>query len=306
MKPFVSVIVPTYKRQDLLLRCLESLAKQDYPKDSFEVIIIHDGLDCLYDKTTLKKKRSLLKNSNFYCISHRGVASVRNYGISKAKGDLILTIDDDCEAETDWISSFVNFMNENKQVISSGGTVKPSTPTTFIQKYISFKRLLYQPVRDTDGKIITLITANACFREGALKKVGGFREKILYAGGEDVDLSMRLREVGVLAYSNKSVVYHFHRTSLENLIKQHIAYGRGTFLACSLNNIKYEKLKFYKPNIIGLLRYILYIFTRIFTVSIPEFWNKKLPIAYWLPYVLLDIIRKFSFMIGATLEYYKH
>lgn len=305
MKPFVTVIVPTHKRQELFLKCLDSLARQSYSQKMYEVIVVNDGLDCTYDQYLLKVALSSIKNSYFFTVTHRGVAAVRNFGIEKAKGELIMTIDDDCLADEKWISNHVDFMEENPEVIASGGTVKPSIPKTFIQKYISFKRLLYRPVRDIDGKIITIVTANACYRKTYLDRVGNFNQKFRYSGGEDVDLSMRLREIGKLGYCENSVVNHYHRSSLMGLIKQHIVYGRGTYMACKENEIDYQKLKFYEPNILGFFRYSLFVISRIFTVSIPEFWNKKLNIIYWLPYMLLDIIRKMSFMVGATLEYYK-
>lgn len=303
MKILVSVIIPTFQRESLFLACLESLSKQSYPQDKFEVIAIYDGEECPYNKKKLKPKLKNIKNSSLFCIKHSGAATVRNFGISKAKGSLILTIDDDCRADSNWIFSFVVFMEKNK-VIAAGGTVQASKPTTFIQEYIAFKRLLRQPVKDKTGQIITIITANACFRKQHLNQVNGFYNGFTRSGGEDLDLSMRLRELGSLGYSVDSIVFHFHRSSLIGLVKQHIFYGRGAYLACQKNNFDCQKLKFYTPNIFGFMKYLVYIFIRIFSVSIPEYWNKKLPLGYWIPYAILDIIRKLSFSVGATLEYY--
>jgi Glycosyltransferases involved in cell wall biogenesis len=41
----VTVVVPTYQRPDLLLRCLQALLFQDFPKDEYEILIVSDGLD---------------------------------------------------------------------------------------------------------------------------------------------------------------------------------------------------------------------------------------------------------------------
>jgi glycosyltransferase involved in cell wall biosynthesis len=42
-KPFFSIIVPTFNRPDKLADCLESLARLDYPKNRFHVVVVDDG-----------------------------------------------------------------------------------------------------------------------------------------------------------------------------------------------------------------------------------------------------------------------
>lgn len=305
MNQFVSVIVPTYKRFNMFLNCIKSLANQDHSKENYEVISIYDGLDCDYDENKIKECAKKIKNFRFEKVSHRGVAMIRNYGIELSRGNLILMIDDDCEAKSNWITYFVQYMNNRQEVIGAGGTVLSISPQTFVQKYIDFKNLLQKPVRDTSGNIIALITANACFRKTALDKVGGFNEKLKNYGGEDLDLSFRCRKIGKIEYCESAIVYHNHRKSVKDLVKQHVFYGRGAYLACKLNNIDFKLLKFYKPTFLNLFIYLGYVFKRIFTVSLPEFKKKDLGLSLYFPYIFLDIIRKSSFMIGATLEYYK-
>jgi len=41
--PFFSVIVPTYQRARQLAVCLHALARQEYPRDGFEVLVVDDG-----------------------------------------------------------------------------------------------------------------------------------------------------------------------------------------------------------------------------------------------------------------------
>ncbi len=45
MSEKISVIIPTYKRTKLLIRCLEALALQQIPGDAFRVIVVSDGPD---------------------------------------------------------------------------------------------------------------------------------------------------------------------------------------------------------------------------------------------------------------------
>ncbi len=305
MNEFVSVIVPTYQRFNLFLRAIESLTSQDYGKNNFEVIAIHDGVDCDYDKVQISKSVRTLQFFKFFKVPHCGVGQIRNLGIQISRGSLVLMLDDDCEADSHWISSLVLCMENNKSAVGAGGTVLSCTPETFVQHYIAFKNLLRRPVRDVNNQIVTLVTANACFRKEILESVGGFRKEFIYAGGEDVDLSFRCRTLGELVYCENAIVYHHHRSTLKSLIHQHILYGRGTYLACALNKVDFRLLKFYKPTLLNFFRYLGFITKRTFTVSLPEFKQKRLNIFLYIPYAVLDAVRKFSFLVGATLEYYK-
>lgn len=41
--PSISVIIPTFNRPDKLSACLGALAKLDYPRNRFEVVVVDDG-----------------------------------------------------------------------------------------------------------------------------------------------------------------------------------------------------------------------------------------------------------------------
>lgn len=302
MNEFATIIIPTFKRQKLFLRCLYSLARQDYEKEKYEVIVIYDDLDCDYDEEKINSIAAQLKNFRFEKIPHGGVSRARNYGIVLARGEFILMLDDDCEAKRDWVKAFIIYMKQHPEVVAAGGTVLSASPKTFIQRYIDFKCLLRKPVRTNNEEIIAVITANACFRKDAIEKVGGFREKLSYSGGEDLDLSYRCQRLGVLAYCENAVIYHHHRPSIEALVKQHLLYGKGVYRACTLNNIDFKVLKFYNPTFWGVLKYLGYVLKRIFSVSLPEFSSKKLSLKLYLPYCFLDAVRKIAFIIGAATE----
>lgn len=95
----ISVIIPTFKPDDYIDDCLESLAVQTIPKDSYEVIVILNGCNEPW-KTRIS---SILDQShNTYGLdSHLiqtelgNVSNARNIGIDIAKGEYICFIDDD-------------------------------------------------------------------------------------------------------------------------------------------------------------------------------------------------------------------
>lgn len=95
--PKISVIVPVYNVERYIERCLRSIINQTCTS-GVECILVND---CTPDDS-IKIAESIIAsykgNIHFQIISHennRGIAAVRNTGLSIAKGDYILFIDSD-------------------------------------------------------------------------------------------------------------------------------------------------------------------------------------------------------------------
>lgn len=93
----ISVIIPTYKPQNYLWKCLSSLMNQNLSKDDFEVVLILNG--CCEPWNSMIKgyidKEMKDINVNFIQVDHGGVSNARNIGLDCAKGEYITFIDDD-------------------------------------------------------------------------------------------------------------------------------------------------------------------------------------------------------------------
>ncbi len=93
MKPFVTVIIPTYNYEGYILEAIKSVLQQDYPKDKIEIIVIDDGST---DNTRvvlsdLIKERKIV----YFYQQNRGKASATCEGIKKANGKYIFNLDAD-------------------------------------------------------------------------------------------------------------------------------------------------------------------------------------------------------------------
>ncbi|MGL5570616.1 glycosyltransferase family 2 protein [Cetobacterium sp.] len=91
----ISVIVPVYKTEKYLERCLESILSQTLKE--IEVIIVNDGSP----DDSYKIIEKFLKNDKRIKVINQenlGLSVARNNGIKKAEGEYILNIDSD-----DWI-----------------------------------------------------------------------------------------------------------------------------------------------------------------------------------------------------------
>lgn len=94
---FITVIIPTYKPQDYLWECLNSLLSQTLPKDEFEVVLVLNGCAEPWKGEIEKYIATNMQgfNVNFIHIEEGGVSNARNLGLEVARGEYITFIDDD-------------------------------------------------------------------------------------------------------------------------------------------------------------------------------------------------------------------
>ena len=92
MTPKISVIVPVYKVEAYLPRCVESLLSQTY-KD-FEIILVDDGSP---DTCPAMCDAYAKKYSNIHVLhkENGGLSDARNAGVTIAKGEYVTFVDSD-------------------------------------------------------------------------------------------------------------------------------------------------------------------------------------------------------------------
>ena len=105
MNPLISVIVPVYKVEKYLNKCVQSIVNQTYK--NLEIILVDDGSpdNCPEMCDEWAKKDSRIK------VIHQenaGLAEARNSGISVATGEFFMFIDSDDYAEPDMIELLLN------------------------------------------------------------------------------------------------------------------------------------------------------------------------------------------------------
>lgn len=210
----VSIVVPTFNRGRELMRTLWSL-----PKD-VEIVVIDDGST----DDTGERVRALNRPRLKYVQKRNGgPASARNLGIARATGSIIAFTDDDCEPVDGWPQALVERLDaEDPQVAGVGGRVLPMREG-LISRYYAFHRILEPP-----QSCSYLVTANCAYRKSVLTRVGGFNESLTAPGGEDPELSFRIRKLGFrFAFEPAAVVRHNFRESWPDFAVTFYRYGRG-------------------------------------------------------------------------------
>lgn len=108
-RPAVSIIVPVYKVEGYLVRCLESLLKQTFI--DFEILLINDGSPDrsgeICDEYALKDSRIRVFHKN-----NGGVSSARNLALDYAKGEYVTFVDSDDWIDADCLKRALNLSNK--------------------------------------------------------------------------------------------------------------------------------------------------------------------------------------------------
>lgn len=101
-KTLVSVIVPVYNISDYILKCLKSIGKQSY--SNLEIIVVDDGSTDKSGEICDEFARGDGRVKVFHK-KNGGLSEARNFGIKKAKGEIIALVDGDDFVEVDYIKT---------------------------------------------------------------------------------------------------------------------------------------------------------------------------------------------------------
>lgn len=196
----VSIIIPTYKRNDHLIEAIDSALNQTY--SNIEVIVVDDNNpDTDFRKSTESAMLKYQNNNKVKYIKHeknKNGAAARNTGIRNSKGVFIAFLDDDDVFTPHKIEEQYNFIKNNPEIdcvscdIYRGGKIQH-------QKYneqtaiFDILMLDYSPV-----------TSTLFFRKEALIEINGFDEK--YRRHQDLELMIKFLKTKKLGYINKPLI----------------------------------------------------------------------------------------------------
>ena len=116
--PFISVVLTTHKRPNLLMRALKSLIKQEF-KD-FEIILCADESE----KETKKIATNFLRSGDVFVSSPHlsGPSESRNFGILLSKGEWICFLDDDDTFDETYFEKISQLIKEPNRIYYSNYT----------------------------------------------------------------------------------------------------------------------------------------------------------------------------------------
>ena len=223
----VTVIVPCFDEEMVIKASLESLKKQTYR--NFEIIVVDDGsVDNTYliakNMEFSEKGRSLTALTKV----NGGKANALNYGIEKARGSLILSVDADSRLSPDAIELMVAYF-EDPKVGAVAGSVYVTNQNTIWTKLQALEYIQgLNLVRNGQAflKLVNIIPGPiGMFRKDAIIAAGGYQDDT-YA--EDCDLTLHLISQGYkIDYEIDAVSYTEAPEGLIDLLRQRYRWTRG-------------------------------------------------------------------------------
>jgi len=192
-KTKISVVVPTHFRPGYLRKTLEAILAQTYSKELFEVLVV--GFD--KDKSMAGVEK-YFKNMGikFYRISSPFVDKKRNFGISKAKFDIVAFTDDDCLPEKQWLAEIAKLFERKKEIAGVEGFTWNDNKALYC----------HAPENKTGNRFLA---CNYAFKKSILNEIGGFDEDYHLNYREDTDLVFKMLEKGYkIEFSQNAKVFH--------------------------------------------------------------------------------------------------
>ncbi len=200
----ISVVIPTYKPGAYIWECLDSLSRQTFPKEDYEVIIVLNGEKEPYFSQIADYARKHEDRVNIQLLysEKAGVSSARNMGIDLAKGQYLCFIDDD-----DWVSE--SYLEGLLSSAKGDDSMVISNVINYDEKTNSMKNdwltASYQRNSKTPNKVSLLSCRSfmsvACCKLTARKAIGEYRFDTRFKQGEDslfnAVMSHRLKHFGV-------------------------------------------------------------------------------------------------------------
>jgi GT2 family glycosyltransferase len=299
-----SVIIPNYNGVQFLSDCLDSLllAINNCPESQFEIILVDNNSK---DNSIEIFEKIIPKNFN-YCIllnsKNHGFAGAVNQGITKAKHEYIVLLNNDLTMETNWFQLISKTIkaNKNPKVATFFGTVLTKDGTKFESqgleffyrgkaKNISNGKIFNKSDFLTSDKPKTEIStwgasaALVVYKKDILEKIGLF-DADFFAYEEDVDLALRLHNLNYQTlYIPKAISYHLgggtsnkmgifrYKMDAKNWIYIIIKNFSSKEILENLPQIIEERLR----NLSGLTKQILHFY--------------KLKSFFYLPYILISV-----------------
>ena len=247
--PFISVVIATRERPEILARALGSAIALDYPR--FEVIVVDN--DPATDATEAMVCERFGGDKVVYVREPvRGLASAHNRGAAVARGEIVAFTDDDVLIDPGWLTAIADAFASAADVACVTGLVVPAELRTRTQAMLEWHA---KPTKGFTRRVVSLgdaggvdplfpytagelgAGANMAFTASLLRELGGFDPAMgvgsATLGGDDLMAFFLAIATGhTLVYQPEALIWHHHHTDERALLAQARGHsvGLGAFL----------------------------------------------------------------------------
>ena len=243
--PLISVVICTHERPDMLIGCLDSVSRLNYP--NFEIVIVDNAPKTDATQNLVTTKFQHLSNLRYVIEPNQGQCWARNTGALAAQGSIIAYTDDDVIVDANWLIGVLRGFAAGESVGAVNGLTIPAELETIEQVWFEhsggfnkgYDRAIFDMQRNKPSRPFYPLSAgifgtgaNLSIKKSALEKVGYF-DPALGAGtittcGDDLAMYVQLLYAGYqLVYEPTACIQHIHRRDFPSLQDQIHNYGVG-------------------------------------------------------------------------------
>ncbi|HZW62183.1 MAG TPA: glycosyltransferase family 2 protein [Flavobacteriaceae bacterium] len=212
MKPYFSVVIPLYNKENYIEKTLHSVLNQAF--QDFEVIVVNDGST---DKSPEKVRAFKDSRIRLISIENSGVSHARNTGILEAKADFIAFLDADDLWEKNHLKDLLqliqNFPNCGLYAtayVKKSGERFLECKFKDIPKGFEWSGIVQNYFESSIYNSIAWASAVA-IPKNTFETIGLFDDTITLGAGEDTDMWIRIALKHPIAFSNKvSAIHNLH------------------------------------------------------------------------------------------------
>jgi len=271
-----SIILPTFNRVQLLQLCIESLIKQNYDKQKYEIIIVDNNSN---DSTEKLVKYYLNKYNNIRYINEprKGLYFTRHTGAFNAKYDYLCFCDDDAIYHPDWLKELDFVYNKNPNVAAVGGKILikwDKQPPPWIYEYESFLAKIDLADQILLSYSINLYGASLSIKRDVLFNIGGFEPDQIgdrLIGDGEIGLMAKLKKNKLLiGWTPYAITYHLQfvekNATIKDIERRFKNNGRA-FAYSKLKKHNYRKILFCIEVVISALIGIVYQAFKLYFIN---------------------------------------
>jgi len=190
--PKISVVIPAYNEEKYLTVALDSFKNQTF-KD-FELIIADGGSTDRTEKITQKY------NAKFITVKNSNVVRARDAGLKAARGEILVGADADTFYPPNHLATiFKKYESDGEIVALTGAAKMVNGPWWGVLIWDWTYKIIALFYRLT-GKVLYAPAYNLSYRREKLLELGGYDTELDF-GGDELDVTRRLKRVGKIAFS---------------------------------------------------------------------------------------------------------
>lgn len=231
--PLVSVVVPAFEEEVLIVNCLESILRSEHPR--LEVVCVDDGSS---DGTLARMREIAARDPRVRALrqENAGKGAALNTGIAAARGEVLVLVDADGLFRPDTLTRLLRgFRNDRVgAVCGNDRPVNLDRVQTRLLALISHVGTgLMRRALDVLGCLPVVSGNLGAFRRDVLDEVGPLRTDTL---GEDLELTWRVHRAGYgVAFAPDALVFAESPSTVRGLWRQRVRWARGLLQATTLH-----------------------------------------------------------------------